>query len=260
MYTSNNKTGKNIFSLSFDDTILLFKDIYENNYKSIFQNQTLNWFQESHKKYGVVISCYVYYENDDFNLSRFQSKYKKQFEENSDWLRFGFHTLNSKTDYRKGEIKNDYIKTVNQLERIVGDKSIDNVIRLQMFQGSKNNIKELVQYSNQPIKGLLTADDNRQSYYLSKNNNSFIYFHDELYDSSMNLFFFSTDFRTEYVNNINKKLKELDKKCWNNQRDDLVVFSHEWALNIENKEKIEKVCKHAFNKNYRFVFFEDELK
>ncbi len=189
MYTSNKKTGKNIFSLSFDDTILLFKDIYENNYKSIFQNQTLNWFQESHKKYGVVISCYVYYENDDFNLSRFPSKYKKQFEENSDWLRFGFHTLNSKTDYRKGEIKNDYIKTVNQLERIVGDKSIDNVIRLQMFQGSKNNIKELVQYSNQPIKGLLTADDNRQSYYLSKNNNSFIYCHDELYDSSMNLFF-----------------------------------------------------------------------
>lgn len=71
----------------------------------------------------------------------------------------------------------------------MGDKSIDNVIRLQMFQGSKNNIKELVQYSNQPIKGLLTADDNRQSYYLSKNNNSFIYCHDELYDSSMNLFF-----------------------------------------------------------------------
>lgn len=29
MYTSNKKTGKNIFSLSFDDTILLFKDIYE---------------------------------------------------------------------------------------------------------------------------------------------------------------------------------------------------------------------------------------
>lgn len=260
MYTSNKKTGKNIFSLSFDDTILLFKDIYENNYKSIFQNQTLNWFQESHKKYGVVISCYVYYENDDFNLSRFPSKYKKQFEKNSDWLRFGFHILNSKTDYRKGEIKNNYIKTVNQLERIVGDKSIDNVIRLQMFQGSKNNIKELVQYSNQPIKGLLTADDNRQSYYLSKNNNSFIYCHDELYDSSMNLFFFSTDFRTEYVNNINKKLKELDKKCLNNQRDDLVVFSHEWALNIENKEKIEKVCKYVFNKNYRFVFFEDELK
>ena len=74
------------------------------------------------------------------------------------------------------------------------------------------------------------------------------------------IYFFSTDFRTEYVNNINKKLKELDKKCWNNQRDDLVVFSHEWALNIENKEKIEKVCKYAFNKNYRFVFFEDELK
>ena len=44
-----------------------------------------------------------------------------------------------------------------------------------MFQGSYEEIKKLSQLDEQPIKGLFTADDNRQSYYLSYNNNSYIY-------------------------------------------------------------------------------------
>lgn len=74
---------------------------------------------------------------------------------------------------------------------------------------------------------------------------------------SVTLYFFSTDFRTEYVDNINTKLKELKSDCWNNQIGDLVVFSHEWALSLENKEKIERVCKYAKDEGYRFEFFED---
>lgn len=33
-------------------------------------------YKELHKKYGVVISCYVYYEDKDFNLTQFLDKYK----------------------------------------------------------------------------------------------------------------------------------------------------------------------------------------
>ena len=129
-----------------------------------------------------------------------------------------------------------------------------------MFQGSYEEIKKLSQLDEQPIKGLFTADDNRQSYYLSYNNNSYIYNHDELYDNETNLYFFSTDFRTEYVNNISLKLKELSQDSWYNQLGDLVVFSHEWALNVENRKKIEKVYKYANNKGYNFEFFEDIIE
>ena len=235
----------------------MFEDIKENNYDSIFQNTTLNWYKELHDKYGVVISCYCYYENKNFNLSQFPDKYKDEFENNSDWLRFGFHTINGETDYQTGDIVGDYVKTVQELERIVGEDSIDNVIRLQRFQGSYEEIKKLTQLSDQPIVGLLTADDNRKNYYLNSVDNSFIYNHDEIYDTDTKLFFFSTDFRTEYVDNIDFKLKELDNDCWNNQTGDLVVFSHEWALSMENKNKIEKVCKYAHNRKYSFIFFED---
>lgn len=256
-YILENRTRNNIFHLSFDDTIQLFKYLNDNKCTSIFENSTLNWYKELHEKYGVVISCYVYYEDGGFNLSQFPSTYKDEFIKNSSWLRFGFHTLNGKKDYKSGDISSDYQKTVKELERIVGPESIDNVVRLQMFQGSYDGIKEISKLKEQPIKGLLTADDKRQSYYLPYNENVYIYNHDVYYDELMALYFFSTDFRIEFVDNIDDKLKELKSDCWNNQRGDLVVFSHEWALNVENKDKIERVCEYAKNKGYRFKFFED---
>lgn len=235
----------------------MFEDINKNKYESIFENSSLGWYRDLHESYGVVISCYVYYEDGDFNLSKFPSRYKDEFIQNSSWLRFGFHTINGDTNYQSGNITSDYLKTVKEMERIAGSESIDNVVRLQMLQGSYNEIKELTELEDQPVKGFLTADDNRQSYYLSEDENTYIYNHDEYYDNLTDLYFFSTDFRTEYVTDINAKLKELKSNCWYNQTGDLVVFSHEWALSLENKEKIEQVCNYAKNEGYRFEFFED---
>ena len=258
-YIQEANTSHNIFSLSFDDTILIFKDIAKNKPESIFDNSILRWYKSLHDKYGVVISCYVIYEDDSFKLDQFPVLYKEEFISNSDWLRFGFHTINGDIDYKERDIEDDYLRTINVLERIVGTKSIDNVIRLQMFQGSYKNISKLSKLYKEPIYGVLTSDDNRQSYYLDDINNSYIYNHDRYFDSDLQIYFYSTDFRTEYVENIDYKLKELQKDCWNNQTGDLVVFSHEWALNMENQQKIEKVCKYAMDSGYKFEFFEDSI-
>lgn len=256
-YTVIENISNNIFHLSFDDTILIFKDLTQNEYKSIFDNPTLNWYKELHDKYGVVISCYVYYEDDGFDLTMVPGKFRNEFEKNSTWLRFGFHTINKTTDYSEGRIADDYLKLISELKRIVGVRSIDHVIRLQKFQGTYEGISELVFLKEEPIVGLLTADDNRQSYYLSADENAWIYCHDELLEKRLNITMFSTDFRIEYVTNIDSKIQELNDMCWNNQKGDLVVFSHEWALSLENKQKIEKLCEYAVENNYMFLFFED---
>ena len=252
-------TGRGVFHLSFDDTILIFKELTENNYNSIFDNSTLGWFKELHTRYGVVISCYVYYEADNFNLKQVPEKYKNEFERNSDWLRFGFHSLNESTDYHIGEIASDYNLVVNELKRIVGEKAIDNFIRLQMYQGSLDGIKQLAELLDEPIVGLLTSDDSRSSYYLSPEQNSYIYCHDELFDIETGLWFVSTDLRTEYIDSVESKIKEMDSDSWNNQLGDFVIFTHEWALNIDNMNKIEKLCQYAMDSNYQFCFLEDVL-
>lgn len=255
----NNEYKEKLFHLSFDDTVLIFKDIENKKPQSIFNVPTIAWFKELHDKYGITISCYVYYEDGDFNLSQVTDKYRVEFVSNSDWLRFGFHTINSKTDYSQGVIVDDYKMTINELKRIVGTESIDNFIRLQMFQGSYEEIKKLTELDEEPIVGLLSADDNRQSYYLSDEKNKFLYSHDSLYEDDLNLWFVSTDLRTEYVGSVKSKIKEFDTSAWNNQKDYLVIFTHEWALSVENKNKVEKFCEYASEKGYKSIFLEDEF-
>ena len=153
-----------IFHFSVDDTIECFKDINTNNYNTIFQNPTFAWFKDLHEKFGVVISCYVYYQDGEFALSDCTDRYRNEFASNEEWLRFGFHTLDKKTVYDKTDIYADYVKTMKELIRIVGSGSIDHVIRLQGFQGNSENIEDLVDSEIEPIVGLLTSDDGKEQY------------------------------------------------------------------------------------------------
>ena len=257
-YAAENIAEDNIFNLTFDDTIDLFKDLTDTNYKSIFENNILSWVKSLHDEYGVVVTFYTMYESDDFNLSQCPGKYKDEFIANSNWLKFGFHTLNGKTSYETGDISADYLTTINELIRIVGSEAIDNVVRLQSFQGSKEGVSKLLSLDEEPVVGLMTADDSRQSYYLDDEENKYIYCHDRMEKDGC--YFISTDMRMEYVDNVERKIKELSSDSWNNQTGDLVIFTHEWALNLETKEKVGKMCKYAVDNGYKFVFYEDFLK
>lgn len=259
-YESDISTGSNVFHLSFDDVIACLEDISINEYKSIFDNSFFAWLKSLHNQYGCVISLYVYYENDDFSLTQCTDNYLDEFRENGDWLRFGFHARNGAMSYNENAIYYDYIKTICELERIVGSEQIDNVIRIHGFEGKKEEIADLVKADQQPIIGLLTADDNRLSYYLDERRNSFIYCHDELEDEELGLKFASTDMRIEYISSIEDKIEELQTDSWNNQLGDLVIFSHEWAINTKTKYKIEKLCDYARNNGYNMLFFEDAWK
>lgn len=236
----------------------MFKDLTDTNYKSIFENNILSWVKSLHDEYGVVVTFYTMYESDDFNLSQCPGKYKDEFIANSNWLKFGFHTLNGKTSYETGDISADYLTTINELIRIVGSEAIDNVVRLQSFQGSKEGVSKLLSLDEEPVVGLMTADDSRQSYYLDDEENKYIYCHDRMEKDGC--YFISTDMRMEYVDNVERKIKELSSDSWNNQTGDLVIFTHEWALNLETKEKVGKMCKYAVDNGYKFVFYEDFLK
>ncbi|ENZ33452.1 hypothetical protein HMPREF1084_01921 [Clostridium butyricum 60E.3] len=242
--------------LSLDDFILSFEDITKNDdeYDSIFDNETFRYLKTLHDEYGVVISCYSYYRTDNkkFNLSQCTDKYKQEFIENSDWLKFGFHVFSGDKNYKdsnKKEAQDDYTKVMNELLRITGsEKSIDRVIRLQNFAGNKESVQAMEEIDN-GIIGVLGADDRRRSYYLDDSNNSYLYEYDYYNDNGLN--FFKTDLRMESVDNIDDALNELD----DDNKDILIIFTHEWQLpNEDIKSKLEKCCKFAKNNGYSFDY------
>lgn len=251
------ESSDKIFNFTIDDTIDCFADISDGAYDSIFENYFFEYLRNVHNKYGITVTCYVFYESGDFNLSMCTDKYREEFERNADWLRFGFHSLNGETSYENKYIIDDYEKTISELSRIVGNNAIDNVIRLQSFKGGKRQVQALQRSNIESVKALLTSDDNRISYCLDDEENSYIYSHDRYQNEDM--CYISTDLRLEYINDICNKINEFRTSSWCNQLDYLVVFTHEKRLDASNKDKLEKICEYAMDNGYDFVFLEDVL-
>lgn len=98
-YTQEQDYAQRIFHFSIDDTIEAFIDISNNKYESVFQNELFAWLKTLHDQYGLKTTCFVYYEGSGFSLSDCTDRFKSEFETNSSWLRFGFHTRNGNTTY-----------------------------------------------------------------------------------------------------------------------------------------------------------------
>lgn len=260
-YLEEGQIEEKVIHFSIDDFIIVFEDltINESIYNSIFDNSTLAWMKKMNNQYGVTFTCYVYFEKTNFNLDNCTRKFCEEFNENSDWLRFGFHSINENTIYGNSQqnIISDYEKTIDCLCEIVSEDSIDNIIRLHGFQGTESEISELMRVTREPIVGLLTADDDRKSYYLDTQENDYIYSHDIYFDEELRLFFISTDCRIEFIGSVAEKVEEFKGEAWNNQLSYLELFTHEWILNDVQKQKIEEFCVYAQNEGYISIFYED---
>lgn len=233
---------------SIDDCINIFCDLNknQNKYKSIFDNKLLRYLKYLNSEYGCKFSLFVFENNDYFDISNCTDKYKEEFEKNSSWLKFGFHALNSNSNYNNDntEIVKDYNIVIENLKRIVGEKSITNIIRIEKFLLNEKNAKRLK--DNIKEFYLLGADtENRPDYYLNEEQNMEVFKKEYYYDENLEIEIFNTDFRLENISNknINKMLCEMNDK-------NLIIFTHEWIFDsikssISTKFKIRKICNYA---------------
>ena len=245
--------NKKFAHFSIDDTIEIFNDLTknENNYKSIFENDFLNFLKQCNELFGANFSLYCFNEYKGISLSNCTEKFRKEFEENSNWLKFGFHGYNEKVNYSSimsGDATKQYEKTISNLIRIVGEKSITNVVRLEKFLCSKENIDTL-KNCKFGIKGLLASDSlNRINYYLNGSTNKKLFDDGYYFDDTNSIFLYKTDLRIENIDNVKE---EVLKNLYDNN---LIIFTHEDFLNVENKKKIFEICKLLTENGYIFSF------
>ncbi|WP_322970316.1 hypothetical protein [Faecalibacter sp. LW9] len=252
---------------SFDDVVLSLKDLTTNQstYTSIFNNVFFAELKRLHDTYGAVFSLYCFTETTGWDFSNFPTKYAQEIRDNSDWLKFGFHTKNTSTNYQSATasaIKADYDYFINQFyAKTQSINAIDRVVRLQNFLGNLDAIKS-IRDTNCGILGLLTADDTRVSYYLNSEQVAYINSHDSFTDSDNFLKLFKTEQRLEGVSNINTYLANFLTPQYANQSKELILFTHEielystagGSLNNTMKSKIESCLNWAKTNKYSFDF------
>ena len=160
--------GQPFMHISVDDVFTVLKDLTENqnNYASLFDHPDFKFFKEMHDTYGSVFSLYVYnrMHDDTFTISNVTTKYKQEFSDNANWLKFGYHS--DWEDTKAVDLEDTYL--VSNVESVYADisrfasyNSIDKIPRFGFFSANKSGLVAL--RDKGLILGALTADDDRAS-------------------------------------------------------------------------------------------------
>ncbi len=186
------------YSITIDDAVDLFAEIVQNNYSSIFEHPTLEFLRRMHQDYGSVFSFYLFEKGtlyETFDLSQMTDKFRSEWEDNSDWLRLGFHAQKEippypyrNTSYQ--EALNDFFAVRDQVFRFAGEQTWDRFIRSHYWSGS---LESCWAWRDTGIRGFYGAMEERQSYYLSPKANTFVGSCDYWRDNIEDIVFVQTD-------------------------------------------------------------------
>ena len=120
------------YNFFIDDNIFFFSDIFRDDPASLFDHFYLNSLRKVYEKYGTVFCCNCFFHNyhtPEFDLTHFPDKYRHEFEENSNWLKFAFHAYSEtpKRPYSEAhpeKLEAHYVLWEQEMRRIAGESSL----------------------------------------------------------------------------------------------------------------------------------------
>lgn len=240
-----------VMHFSIDDVINILLELKEKNYQSLFESPAFAMLRRVHEKCGAVFSCYCFFESAGGNLGEVPDRYVKEFQENADWLRFGFHGCNADTNY--GSLKfaggiriNDgatamqhYNSVIRELARITGGgRCIDRFPRIHYYAGTVEDCRAW-QNAESGILGLLSAEDDRVCYYHDKEQWSELINKGFCHDKQLELDFFRTCIRLENMKDLNMLQEALNQS---GKFDNYLIFTHERFLTEKRIEEYFLSC------------------
>ena len=253
-------TPNKICHYSVDDTYALLKDLTDNagSYTSIFDNATLAELKSIHEATGMCVTLNTFNtfsEVPSYSISNVPEKtaFQTEFQANKGWLRFAFHAEDDTSNYNTSNgISSAYDAFVSAIYKLTGDYGcIDRITRLGFFNGSLANVLT-IKNKTYGVIGLLCADTtNRDSYYLSTDQNKTVQQKGLLLDLDNELVFIKTITRNLGSDAENEILNNLSYQKY------VELFSHEyeggWLTYCRS------MCQWAKDHGYVFAFPSDIL-
>ena len=117
------------YNCYIDDHIFLFTDLAKQRPKSAFDHFYLKGLKDIHDKYGFkcTLNCFYHNAHEEFLLKDMPDIWKSEFQANSDWLKFSFHSYSEFPDrpYAEAsaeEIGRDWDLVQNEIIRFAGEE------------------------------------------------------------------------------------------------------------------------------------------
>lgn len=138
-----------------DDVIWLMRDLTREKPDSIFDNFFMKILKEAHDRYGLKVQLNLfyrtdfYYGNDEFTLAEMTDAYKKEWQDNADWIRFGFHSKQEFPDYpyinaSYDDVRSNYEDIRNEVFRFANKDNWGTTVNPHWRPISKEGCKALV--------------------------------------------------------------------------------------------------------------------
>ena len=282
---------KRLLHISFDDTNFAFEDLTDNasEYTSIFDSPFFGALKSLHDAYGAVFSCYCFSEytytknseSHTFSLDDCTTAFAEEFAANKDWLKFGFHSASSSTNYgsaTSAQAEEDYEAFVDQIKAITGTRDcIDTVVRLQNYAGSADAVTAM-RDAKCGVTGFLcydTTDAGASTGYALTNAQAIIVGkRGEYFDPDTQLFYFATNTRldnyigyvAEYGTYIVTYLNSLLTDARYTRNHIQIFYAHQdqmfrptGGLNTDYVTRLVKLCQWAIENKYTFGFPMDKI-
>lgn len=184
--------------ISFDDTAQCISNLANKDYDSVWEEPFLSWLKSLHETYNARFSLYCFL---DENFDIISDKYKDELFDTSDWLKFGLHAETSDGKYVDSTYQDgldDWNWFCSKIIKMTGNEnSIDRIPRLHYF-GATYEVLCGMRDADYGAIGFLSADDDRQSYYLNEDQNKYLLDNDYIYDIETKLYFYGTDMRGDW--------------------------------------------------------------
>lgn len=123
--------------ISIDDVEISMRNLSNQNYGSIFDEPFFAFLQQLHTDYGLKISLYIYKEAKDYDITSFPVKYKREFANNADWLKFGFHAIRPQFNEEITANLDTFATAYRQVDSCItvfaGEASKSHILRLHYF-------------------------------------------------------------------------------------------------------------------------------
>lgn len=161
------------FCFTVDDNIWCLSDLTKNQPDSLFDNAYLAMYRRLHEKFGVKVQLNLFYETDGFSLAQMTDKYKKEWEENANWLKLSFHSR----EYESRTYGEDGYETLfadasaanAEIVRFAGERSLAKTTTVHFCKCSKDGLRALADCGYVGLLGLYGTDEQpRYSYGLDE--------------------------------------------------------------------------------------------
>lgn len=255
------------FRFSVDDNIWFLQDLANNNYNSIFDNSYLALFKRLHEKYNLKVQLNLFYQYENFDLSKVPDRYKPEWISNKDWLQLSFHSKSEKTLYTNSgydEVFSDCQTVNNQIKRFAGEKVLNPVTTVHCCKTTLSGLKALEDLGIKGLAGLFgTAQKPNQSYGLVYCDFKSIYTDCYYYNKTYNMCFVNLDMviNTFRLEDIIPYLKNyIGKEHIEIMIHEQYFYPHYYMYQPDYESKLNTAISYLIDNNYKSCFLDEVIK